>query len=178
MKKVVPTPEFSSSIEAATLNKLRASAGIDEFGNGNFRSDTYLKARTALEPKVTGLLSAQAAADTAHLQRVTADVNYEGKGSSINRSNSALTLQRFGAPPPSLTAPPSIAGQLAGHGVGMALDLAHPGLGVVKTIGGTILKGRRSAQAAEAAAQQVQALKDAKLNFALDATKHGAGIAK
>ena len=60
----------------------------------------------------------------------------------------------------------------------MALDLAHPGFGVVKTIGGTILKGRRSAQAAEAAAQQVQALKDAKLNFALDATKHGAGIAK
>jgi hypothetical protein len=178
MKSVVPTPAFSASIEAATLNKLRAAAGIDEFGNGNFRSDTYQKARSALEPKATGLLSAQAAADTAHLKRVTADVNYEGKGSSTNRSNTALSLQRFGAPPPSLTAAPSITGQLAGHGVGMALDLAHPGFGVVKTIGGTILKGRRSAQAAEAAAQQVQALKDAKLNFALDATKHGAGIAK
>lgn len=166
LKAAVPDPVLHQSIEAATLNKLRDAAGIDVYGNGSFRNASYGNARNALAPKIDSLVSPASVENTARLKRVSNYVNDEGKASSTNRSNTGLTLQRFGAIP---STTPSLAGELANYGGDVAAAHVGPIGSVGKAIGQSIFKNRR-------AAKEIQALRDAKLKFALDATKPGAGL--
>jgi hypothetical protein len=159
-------PDFSPSIEAASLNKLRDSAGLDSFDSGSFKNASYRNSRNALDHKADVLMSPKSAEMTDQLKRVSGYVNDEGKASSVNRSNTALTLQRFGAMYPS---EPTVAGQLADVGADVVAGHAGP-VGVLgKRIGQGMLKKSREAKSA-------QALKDAKLKFAQDAVAPGAGL--
>lgn len=162
------SPDFSQSIEAAALNKLRAAAGLDEYDvpATTFQIGPYRNARNAMNPKADALLSPQSAAHTDQLKQVANDVGYEGKSSSTNRSNTALTLQRFGAVYPS---DPTVLGHMADVGADLAAGHAGP-VGILgKRIGQGVIKNSRNAKAA-------QALKDAKLKFAQDAVAPGAGL--
>jgi hypothetical protein len=167
IKKVMQgNPDFSPAIEASALNKLRDSAGLDAYDSGSFRNAGYRNARNAMDNKADVLMSPQSAAYTDQLKQASGIINDEGKASSVNRSNTALTLQRHGAIYPDT---PGVAGTLADYGTDLVA--AHTGpLGYAMTkIGKTMLKSRRDAQA-------VQSLKAAKLKFAQDATATGAGI--
>jgi hypothetical protein len=171
LKEAVPDPVISQSMEAAALNKLQSAAGIDSFGNGSFRNASYGNAVNAMAPKATALLSPQSIENTQRLKRVSGYVNNESKASSTNRSNTMLALQRFGAVGTEI---PSPAAALVRHGLDTAGDItaAHVAgpLGVgVKRAGQGIFKSSKDAKA-------LQAMKDAKLKFALDATKPGAGL--
>jgi hypothetical protein len=171
LKQAVPDPMLSQSIEAATLNKLRNAAGIDEFGNGIFRNDSYRNAVNTMTPKADALLSPDTIDNVQRLKRVSGYVNDESKASSTNRSNTMLALQRFGAVG---TEVPSTASGLVSHGLDAASDVAAAhvagpvGIGVKRLTQG-IFKGKAEAKAA-------QSIKDAKLKFAQDATKPGAGL--
>jgi hypothetical protein len=159
-------PDFASSIEGASLNKLRDAAGLDAFDTGPFRNAGYRNARNAMDNKADVLMSPKSAELTDQLKRVSGYVNDEGKASSVNRSNTALTLQRFGAVYPS---EPTIASQLADVGADVAAGHAGP-VGVLgKRIAQGMMKKSRDAK-------EIQALKDAKLKFARDATAPGAGL--
>jgi hypothetical protein len=173
LKEAVPDPIVGQSIEASALNKLRDAAGIDEFGAGNFRNNQF---RTAVKNltnkgKSNALLSPESLDGIQRLDRVSGYVNNEGKASSTNRSNTMVALQRFGAVP---TEVPSVTRELTAKGLDTVGDVAAghiagaPGV-VAKRIGQGILKGR-------AEAKSLQAMKDAKLKFAIDATKPGAGL--
>jgi hypothetical protein len=167
LKSTIADPTLSQSIEAATLNKLRDSAGIDSFGNGSFRNASYRNARNALEPKADVLLSPESKEATDQLKRVSGYVNDEGKASTVNRSNTALTLQRFGAP--GAPGAPTVAGELTSHAGDVAAGHLGPVALVGKKIGETVFKNAKQAK-------DLQAMRDAKLKFAEEATKPGAGI--
>lgn len=159
-------PDFSNSIEAASLNKLRDAAGLDEFDAGPFKNAGYRNARNAMDHKADVLMSPRSVEHTDQLKRVSGYVNDEGKASSVNRSNTALTLQRFGAVYPT---EPGLASQLADVGADVVAGHAGP-VGVLgKRIGQGMLKKSRTAK-------EIQAMKDAKLKFARDATAPGAGL--
>lgn len=166
LKKAVPDPVVSQSIEAATLNKLRDAAGVDTYGNGSFRNASYRNAHNALAPKIDQLLSQQSIENTERLKRVSGYVNDEGKASSVNRSNTSLALQRFGAQYPK---DPSIAGQMADYGADVAAGHLGPVAIVGKKVGQTMFKKAQDAKA-------LKSVSDAKLKFATDATKPGAGL--
>lgn len=171
LKTAVPDPVLSQSIEAHALNKLRDAAGIDAFGNGSFRNAAYKTAHDTMSPKMGALLSPETIDNTNRLKRVSGYVNDEGKASSTNRSNTMVALQRFGAVG---TEVPSPTAGLIGHGLDTAGDIAAAHiagpLGVgVKRAGQGIFKNSKDAKA-------LQSVKDAKLKFALDATKPGAGL--
>lgn len=159
-------PGFSEHIEGSALNNLRDAAGIDINGNGSFRSASYRNAVDAMAPKSGLLLKPDTLDNVNQLQRVAGYVNDEGKASTVNRSNTALTLQRFGARGDNI---PTIGSELANYGTDIAASHLGP-VGVVgKRVGQTLFKNAQEAKS-------VQALKDAKLKFATDATKSGAGI--
>jgi hypothetical protein len=170
LKDAVPDPELHRAMEASTLNKLREASGIDMYGNGNFRNAQYRNALGSIEDKSGLLLSPESQEGTQRLARVSGYVNDEGKGSATNRSNTALTLQRFGA---HAAESPSIKGQVLEGAADLAAGHALGPLGVVgsvaKGIGKSMFKSAKEAKAA-------QALKDAKLKFAQDAVKPGAGL--
>ncbi len=167
LKSTLTDPSVSQTIEAATLNKLRDAAGIDVFGNGSFRNASYRNQLNSLASKYDVLMSPDSIEASERLKRVSGYVTDEPKASSTNRSNTALTLQRFGAPlPPSTTT----LSDLANHAADMGASLV-PGGSIVKKIGGSILTRSQDAKAE-------QAIKDAKLAFARDATKPGAGLLK
>jgi hypothetical protein len=166
LKQAVPDPIISQSIEASALNKLRDAAGIDPFGNGSFRNASFRNARNAMAPKADALLSPDSIDNTDQLKRVSGYVSDEGKASSTNRSNTALTLQRFGA---TETKAPGVAGQLGDVGG----DIVAGHIGPSAIIGKKIVTGMfKKSQEAKA----LQAMKAAKLRFAQDATKPGAGL--
>jgi hypothetical protein len=166
LKDAVPDPVLSQSIEAASLNKLRDAAGIDAYGNGSFRNASYRNASNALAPKADALMSPDSIENTNRLKRVSGYVNDEGKASSVNRSNTALALQRFGATFPS---DPTIGGQLLDYGTDAVAGHLGP-VGVIgKRVGQAVFKKSQDAKA-------LQSVKDAKLKFAQDATKPGAGL--
>lgn len=166
LKTAVPDPIIAQSMEAATLNKLRDAAGIDAYGNGSFRNASYRNASNALAPKAPVLLSPQSLENTARLGRVGNYVNDEGKASSVNRSNTSLALQRFGAQFPT---EPTVKGQL----IDLGLDAGAGHLGPLGVVGKKVAQGifKKSAEA-----KALQSVKDAKLKFATDATKPGAGL--
>jgi hypothetical protein len=166
LKEAVPDPALSQSIEGAALNKLRDAAGIDPYGNGSFRNASYRNASDDMAPKADVLLSPQSIENTNRLKRVSGYVNDEGKASSVNRSNTALTLQRFGAQFPT---DPTVAGQLLDYGTDAAAGYFGPAGVITKKVGQSIFKKSQEAKA-------VQSVKDAKLKFAQDATKPGAGL--
>jgi len=153
-------------MEAATLNKLRDAAGIDAYGNGSFRNASYRNAYNQLAPKASTLLSPQSVENTARLGRVGGYVNDEGKASSVNRSNTSLALQRFGAQFPT---EPTVKGQL----LDLGLDAGAGHLGPVGVVTKKVAQGifKKSAEA-----KAIQSVKDAKLKFATEATKPGAGL--
>lgn len=168
LKAAVPDPELSKALEAASLNKLSDAAGLDKFGNGNFKNATYRNTRNAMADKADVLMSPESLANTEQLKRVSGYVNDTPKSSSVNRSNTALTLQRFGAQAERDASPMR---ELANHGADVAI--AHtvgPVGNVAKSIGQSLFKKSQDAKAAKA-------LSAAKLKFALDATAPGAGIA-
>jgi hypothetical protein len=176
LKAAVPDPDLSRAIEAATLNNLSESAGISKFGEGNFATDRYRKALSAIEPKKQLLLSPESIEHTDRLKRVAGYVNDESKADSTNRSNTMVALSRFGAIVPQIAdKAPSIGGDLAHTAAGL---VAHqvPGGGILHAVGNTVLKGRAAAKAKAAADAAEQSVKDAKLKFAIDATKPGAGL--
>jgi hypothetical protein len=159
-------PDFSQSIEASALNKLRDAAKLDQYDSGNFASASFRNAHNALAPKADVLVSPQTADNLRRLRQYSDDVSYEGKASSVNRPNTALTLQRHGAmyPPPD-----TMGAQLAD--MGTDLVAAHAGaVGyAAKKIGSAWWKGKQ-------AEKFTQSIKDAKFKFAQDATAPGAGI--
>ena len=167
LKATLTDPMVGRSIEAATLNKLRDAAGIDVFGNGSFRNASYRNQLNSLAPKYDVLMSPDSIEASERLKRVSGYVTDEPKASSTNRSNTALTLQRFGAPAPSSATTLS---DLANHGAELGASLV-PGGSIVKKIGGSILSRSQDARAE-------QAIKDAKLAFARDAVMPGAGLKK
>lgn len=167
LKQAVPNPIVGQSIEAATLNKLRDAAGIDSYGNGSFRNSSYANALKSIEPKQEALLSPSTIENTRRLGRVSDYVNNEGgKGASINRSNTALALQRFGAQFPKT---PTVKGQLLDYGSDAVAGHFGPVGVVAKKIGQTIFSKSMDAKA-------LQSVRDAKLKFAQDATQTGAGL--
>ena len=160
-------PEFSSTIEAATLNKLKNAAGLDEFNQGSFRDAGYRNALGKVGPKLDTLVNPTTSGYLNQLKNVSGYVNREGPASSTNRSNTALTLQRHGA----MAEQPETLGRTA---AGLAGDVATAHFG-----GPLAVAAKRvveSAGKAKQAAAAVQALKDAKLKFAIESTKPGAGI--
>lgn len=159
-------PQFSQSIEASALNKLRESAGLDPFDMGNFRHASYRNARNAMEKKADVLMSPQSAKWTDQLRQVSDDISHEGKAASINRSNTALTLQRFGALYPET---PGLVGTLADYGTDIAAAKLGPVGYAAKKIGSAIVKSAKDKKA-------IEATKAAKLKFAQDAIAPGAGI--
>ena len=189
LKQAVPDPIIGQSIEAAALNKLRTSAGIDEFGAGNFNNAPFRKtlADMTTKGKAQALLSPESLDRVQRLDRVSGYVNNEGKASSTNRSGTMLALNRFGAINAAVpeAAAPSMAKQAIGKVADMGADFAAghiagtPGI-VAKRMGVDWFRGRRQAkEAAEAKAAKEaadQSVKDAKLKFALDAVKPGAGL--
>lgn len=158
--------DFSPAIEGASLNKLRDSAGLDIYDNGNFRNASYRNARDAMAPKADVLMSPQSADWTEQLKRVSGYVNDEPKDAAVNRSNTALTLQRFGALYPET---PGIAGTLADYGTDIAAAKLGPVGYAAKKIGSAMVKSARDRRA-------IEATKMAKIKFARDATTPGAGI--
>ncbi len=167
LKKAVPDPIVGQSIEAATLNKLRDAAGIDSYGNGSFRDSSYANALKSIEPKQETLLSPGSIENTQRLRRVSDYVNNEGgKGASVNRSNTALALQRFGAQFPKT---PTVKGQLLDYGTDAVAGHFGPVGVVAKKIGQSVFGKSMDARA-------LQSVKDAKLKFAQDATQTGAGL--
>ena len=189
LKQAVPDPIIGQSIEAAALNKLRTSAGIDEFGAGNFNNAPFRKtlADMTTKGKAQALLSPESLDRVQRLDRVSGYVNNEGKASTTNRANTMLALNRFGAINAAVpeAAAPSMAKQAIGKVADMGADFAAghiagtPGI-VAKRMGVDWFRGRRQAkEAAEAKAAKEaadQSVKDAKLKFALDAVKPGAGL--
>jgi len=169
LKQIVPDADLHSAIEAASLNKLRDAAGVNIHGTTNttFQTTPYQKARNAMAGKADVLMSPQAAADTDHLRRVAGDVEYEGKGASTNRPNTAVTLQRFGAH--AEPGAPTKAGQIASLAGDVAVGHMGPVPLGIKKFGQAMFKNSRDAAAA-------QALKESKMKFAEDATKPGAGL--
>lgn len=159
-------PNFASSIEASTLNKLRDAAGLDEYDSGNFRDASYRNARNAMDKKADVLMSPDSARWTDQLKRVSGYVNHEGKAATVNRSNTALTLQRYGAQYPST---PGIAGTLADYGTDIAAGHMGPVVYAAKKIGSSIYKNAKDKAA-------IEATRAAKLKFAQDAVAPGAGI--
>ena len=159
-------PDFSPSIEAASLNKLRSAANLDQYDNGNFASASFRNAQTAMAPKADVLMSPQTADNIDHLRRVSDDVSYEGKAANTNRSNTAVTLQRYGAQYPST---PGVAGTLADYATDMAAAHTGPIGYAAKRIGSVLWKNAQDAKA-------IGATRTAKLKFAQDATAPGAGI--
>jgi hypothetical protein len=167
LKQSVPNPIVGQSIEAATLNKLRDAAGIDAYGNGSFKNASYASALKSIAPKQDALLSPDSIEHVQRLGRVSDYVNNEGgKGNSVNRSGTALALQRFGAQFPKT---PTVKGQLIDYGADAVAGHFGP-VGVLgKKIGQSIFSKSMEARAA-------QSVKDAKLKFAQDATQAGAGL--
>lgn len=160
-------PDFSPTVEAAALNKLRDAAGLDGFDRGNFRNASYRDARRAMDKKADVLLSPASAEHTDQLARVSGYVNDEGKASTVNRSNTALTLQRFGAQYPET---PGLPGTLAEYGTDLAAThFLGPVGAVANNVRRTVMKSAKDRAA-------IESTKAAKLKFAQDATAHGAGI--
>ena len=159
-------PDFAPAVEGSALNKLRDAAGLDIYDNGNFKNASYRSARDAMDKKADVLMSPESAASTEQLKRVSGYVNDEPKDASVNRSNTALTLQRFGALYPET---PGIAGTLTDYGTDIAAAHVGPVGYAAKKIGSAIVKSARDRKA-------IEATRTAKLNFARDATAPGAGI--
>lgn len=159
-------PDFSPAIEASSLNKLRDSAKLDEFDEGQFASANFRNTHKAMANKADVLMSPQTVDNVDHLRRVSDDVSYEGKASTVNRSNTALTLQRYGAQYPET---PGIKGTLADYGTDLLAAHAGPVGYAAKKIGSKLLKDSKDAKA-------IKATQAAKLKFAQDATAPGAGI--
>jgi hypothetical protein len=158
--------DFAPAVEGSALNKLRDAAGLDIYDSGNFKNASYRSARNAMDKKADVLMSPQSAASTEQLKRVSGYINDEPKDASVNRSNTALTLQRFGALYPET---PGIAGTLADYGTDIAAAHTGPVGYAAKKIGSAIVKNARDKRA-------VAATQAAKLKFAQDATAPGAGI--
>lgn len=167
IKQVMQTnPDFSPAIEASALNKLRDSAKLDDFDEGQFASANFRNTHKAMTPKADVLMSPQTVDNVNHLRKVSDDVSYEGKASTVNRSNTALTLQRYGAQYPET---PGIKGTLADYGTDLLAAHAGPVGYAAKKIGSKLLKDSKDAKA-------IKATQAAKLKFAQDATAPGAGI--
>lgn len=168
IKKVMGNnPDFSPAIEASSLNKLRDAAGLDTYDNGSFRNASYRNLRRAMDKKADVLMSPASADYTDQLGRVSGYVNDEGKASTVNRSNTALTLQRFGAEYPET---PGLAGTLGEYGTDLAAThFLGPVGAVANNVRRTVMKSAKDRKA-------IESTKAAKLKFAQDATAHGAGI--
>lgn len=167
LKKAVPNPVLHQAIEGATLNTLRNAAGIDPLGGGTFKPAAYAKQHAAIEPKADALLSPETLKNTSHLKKVAGDVSYEPPDASTNRSNTALTLQRFGAQAEKTH---GVASEIADYGGDVAANhLLGPIGGLGKRVVSNVFKRSQEAKAAKA-------IRDAKLKFATDATAHGAGL--
>ena len=167
LKSIVTDPSFSNTIEAATLNRLKNAAGLDEFNQGTFRDAGYRNALAKMGPKADTLMTPETLANVQQLKNVSGYVNREGPAGSTNRSNTAVTLERHGA----MAEQPETLGRTA---AGLAGDVATAHFG-----GPLAVAAKRvveSAGKAKQAAAAVQALKDAKLKFAIESTKPGAGI--
>lgn len=164
--------DFAPAIEAATLNKLRDAAGLrgDDVATKGFRSDKYNEARYGIDKKADVLMSPDSIKETSKLGRVAGWENDSKKSNVINRSNTALTLMRHGAMPPT---DPTILKELAAQGVdlGSNFALAHAPLvgGIAKTVGSHLFKASQAAKVDKAMAA-------ARRSFGHDATKPGAGL--
>lgn len=160
-------PEFHQAIEASSLNKLRDAAGLDAYDNGSFRNASYRNMRRAMDKKADVLMSPASAEHTDQLGRVSGYVNDEGKAATVNRSNTALTLQRFGAQYPET---PGLAGTLAEYGTDLAASHVFGPVGAVaNNVRRAVMKNSKDKAA-------IESTRAAKLKFAHDATAHGAGI--
>jgi len=159
-------PDFASAIEASALNKLRDSAKLDEFDEGQFASANFRNTHKAMSNKADVLMSPQTVNHVNHLRRVSDDVSHEGKASTVNRSNTALTLQRYGAQYPET---PGIKGTLADYGTDLVAAHMGPVGYAAKKIGSKLLRDAKDAKA-------IKSTQTAKLKFAQDATAPGAGI--
>jgi len=175
-------PEFSRAVEASSLNELRDAAGLDKYDSGIFKNDKFQKARAAMDDKAHLLMRPETLDNVDHLKRYSEDVNWTGKANTINRSNTALTLQRHGAIFPGEEVPISARREMLGNLADWTTDLAAAHSGPVgyaaKKIGSSIWRAKTAAQKDAYARLVVKSLKDAKLKFAQDATAPGAGIEK
>lgn len=162
-----PNPDFSSGIEAASLNKLRDAAKLDQFDEGQFAHASFRNAHKAMTDKQDVLMSPQTAENVDHLRRVSDDIAHVGKANTINRSNTALTLQRYGAQYPET---PGLAGTLGEYGTDLAAaHVLGPAGAVVNNVRRAVMKSAKDKKA-------IEATKAAKLKFAQESTAPGAGI--
>jgi len=177
LKEAVPSADLHSAIEGATLNKLRDAAGIDALGEGTFKSAAFSKTVGKLGDKAPLLLKPDTLKNVSRLKRFADDVAWEGAASGKNRSNTGSALARFGALPTAVpdTGVPSIGSALA-HTAAGAVAHTIPHGGLIHRAGDLLLSRRREAQGKAAQAKAEQSMRDAKLKFAQDATRPGAGI--
>jgi len=162
-------PEFSQHIEAGTLNTLRDAAGVDEGGEAarGFKNAGYERALANLKTKSDLLMRPEVQGHVEQLGRVAGYVKDAPAGTVANRSGTALALIRHGA---MYGADPSLMSEVASHVGTMAAGKVAGPAGVLAK---QYIEGRfRGAK--EAAIKQSQA--QAKLKYAQEATKPGAGI--
>ena len=164
-KLMRPNPDFASSVEAASLNKLREAAGLDENDEpvkGGFHAASYRNTRDAMGTKADVLMSPQSALWTDQLKRVAGYENGVGKAGTVNYSNTALAAQQLAESP----AANGVGSVVANHLADVAAAHTPGGVGLVaKRVGQTLWKSSKDAKTAAA-----------KLKFAQDATAPGAGI--
>jgi len=162
-------PEFRQHIEGGTLNQLRDAAGVNDAGEAprGFRNVGYENALNKVRSKSDVLLSKDADAATQQLQRVAGYVKNQPVGATPNRAGTALALIRHGA---MYGQEPGLASEVASHiGTLAAGKVAGPGGVLAKQyIEGRFMKAKGEKIAASQAA--------AKLRYAQEATKPGAGI--
>ena len=174
------SPDFAPTVEAATLNKLRDAAGLNEFDTGNFAHNQFQKTYKGMKDKLDILMQPKTRADLEKLRQYDDDINYVGKAHTINKSNTFVTLARHGALFPSVDIPVDIRKEMLGNLADWGTDIASAHTGPVGyaalKIGKGFLKSKKDAESAAAKQKIIQSLKDAKLKFAQEATAPGSGI--
>jgi hypothetical protein len=126
--------QASQTMSVAALDQLRAKAGIDSQGNGNFSQAAFNRHLEALQPKAGVLFDPKTADQLQTLGNVARYTQFQPKGSFVNNSNTFVS-------------------QAAEHGKGAlegAINLKASGI-PIGTWGRKVLEGRSMNKAVERA---------------------------
>lgn len=136
-ENLADNPIATQTMGVATLDHLRAAAGIDPMGNGNFTQAGFNKALTALDPKLQSLVDPKTAEHLSTLGNVARYTQVQPRGSFVNNSN-------------------TLVGALAEHGKSLAEGAANKvlGLGVVP-VGSLVREAAQKRAAARATAKSL-----------------------
>ena len=137
-KNLGDNPTAVQTMGVAVLDHLRASAGIDDLGNGTFKQSGFNKQLQALGPRLKSVLNPKDLENVEKLGNVARNIQQAPPGSYVNTSNTA----------------PTLGATLKSGGAGLVEGAVN-----VKTlgVGGTAARGFLQRRAAEKAAQKTLA---------------------